>query len=96
MQTIIRYSLDGDKKSRLGWKLRRILEDKFFIESPSKTATFNNYHISTADLAVVMNDLWAAINEHTVPKGKSLGALDHFWMHVDKELSADDEVEGQD
>ena len=86
MQTILRFSLDGDD-GRLSTTLRKILEGYGF--NRVSTSTYKG-DLSPGEIAKGLNDFWQALEDN-----KTTASLDHFWMYTDdfnlaKEKSGDD------
>lgn len=78
MRAILRWSLDGDKKSALRNKLMPILTQNGFAYLPN-TATLEAPHIDASDLANVLQAFWSVADAHRGP-----ARVDHFWLYTDR------------
>lgn len=78
MRAIIRFSLDGDQGSALRNPLCYRLEQMGF-QRAGNTATYENPHIGTLELAQTLDGFWTLVNQHQGP-----GRVDHFWMYTDR------------
>lgn len=78
MRAIVRFSLDGDKKSVLRNQLASILEGYGFVKHKSKTATYEHSSITKSKVKVVMGKFWKQAVKPT-----NVADIDHVWMYCD-------------
>jgi hypothetical protein len=78
MRTIIRFSLDRNKGSKLRNKLKGILKRYGIKWQGDVTGTYEHHNISAIDLAAALGDFWAEVNQMPRPTH-----LDHFWLYTD-------------
>ncbi len=78
MRSIIRFSVNGEKKSALRNKLNKILTEANYVLNPHVTATYEHAHIPERQLANVMRDFWDQAGK---PPGDAY--IDHVWMYSD-------------
>ena len=78
MDVIIRFSLDGDRSSKLRNKLKDVLKSGNIDWDSSTTATYRGSNISSVDLAKTLANFWTAVNAD-----KRRVSFDHFWMYCD-------------
>lgn len=75
MRTIIRFSLNEDRGSRLRNQLTPILEDAGL--NRISTGTYDG-DVREADLRRVLSEFW-----RTMDRYRGRAHLDHFWMYAD-------------
>ena len=78
MDVIIRFSLDGDRGSRLRNKLKQVLANGNINWDSSTTATYRGWQISPADLSNTLSLFWDEVHSD-----KRKVSFDHFWMYSD-------------
>ncbi|MHB1021499.1 MAG: hypothetical protein ACYC46_10325 [Acidobacteriaceae bacterium] len=80
MRTIIRFSVDGEKDSRLRNKLKEVLVNSKLTDT-HKTATYEG-KTTVKKLAACLQRFWQTVDQH-----QGSGKIDHFWMYCDKKKS---------
>ncbi len=78
MRAIVRFSVDGEKDSRLRNALCAILTQAGFVLNPHVTATYEHVSIIEHGLAEVMLDFWQQAMD---PPNDA--HVDHVWMYSD-------------
>jgi len=78
MRSIIRFSVNGEKKSKLRNKLNTILINAGYKLNPHVTATYEHGAIDEKELASAIGDFWKAASNP--PNDAN---IDHVWMYSD-------------